>query len=39
MATSTLLFVLIGVGFVSSSLMKVILWLDQPKSRHPRYAR
>lgn len=39
MATSTLIFVLIGVGFVSSSLMKAILWLDQPKSRRPRYAR
>lgn len=38
MAASTLVFVLIGVGFVSGTLMKVILWLDQPKSRRPRYA-
>ena len=39
MASSTLFFVLIGVGFVSGSLMKAILWLDQPQSRPPRCAR
>ena len=39
MAASTFIFVLIGAGFVSGSLMKLILWLDEPKSRHPRYAR
>lgn len=39
MAASTFLFVLIGVGCVSGALMKLILWLDEPKSRRPRYAR
>ena len=39
MTTSTFLFVLIGVGYVAGTLMKFILWLDEPKSRRPRYAR
>ena len=40
MATSTLIFVLIGVSFVSGNVMKLLLWLDQPQPRHKaRYAR
>lgn len=40
MAASTMVFVVIGVSFVSGLLMKGILWLDEPKSsRRPRYAR
>ena len=40
MTTTTYIFILIGVGCVSSALMKLILWLDEPKSRRrPRYAR
>ena len=39
MTTSALIFALIGAGCVSGSLMKLILWLDTPKSRHPRYVR
>ena len=38
MASATLFFVLIGVGFVSGSRMKAILWLDQANSRHPSCA-
>ena len=41
MTASTLVFVLIGVGFVSGNVMKMLLWLDQPqpKRRKARYAR
>ena len=40
MATSTLIFVIIGVGFVSGNVMKMLMWLDQPQSRRKtRYAR
>lgn len=39
MTTTTYIFILIGVGCVSSALMKLILWLDEPKSRRrARYA-
>ena len=38
MTATTYVFILIGVGCVSGALMKLILWLDEPKSRHPRYA-
>ncbi len=41
MAASTLIFVLIGVGFVSGNVMKMLMWLDEPQSgrRKARYAR
>jgi len=40
MSAATVIFVIIGVGFVSSLLMKGILWLDEPRpSRRPPYAR
>ena len=29
MTTSTLIFVLIGVGFVSGNIMKMLMWLDR----------
>ncbi len=40
MAASTLIFVLIGVGFVSCNIMKMLMWLDRPESqRRARCAR
>lgn len=33
MAASTLLFIFIGAGFVTSNLMKFVLWLDDPHAR------
>ncbi len=40
MAASTLIFVLVGVGFVSGNVMKLLMWLDQPQPRRKaRYAR
>jgi len=39
MAASTFIFVLIGAGFVTANLMKVVEWLDAPRPRHtPRRA-
>lgn len=31
MATSTMVFVLLGIGAVTANLMKVITYLDQPR--------
>ena len=40
MAASTLIFVLVGVGFVSGNVMQLLMWLDQPQPRRKaRYAR
>lgn len=40
MATSTTIFVLLGVSFVAGSLTKVLLWLDTPqRGRRAKYAR
>ena len=36
MAASTTFFVLLGICAVTSNLMKVILYLDQPRSRFRR---
>lgn len=39
MATSTFLFVFVGVSFVAGNVMKVLLWLDTPRPRRTKYAR
>ena len=40
MTTSTLIFVLIGVGFVSGNIMKMLMWLDDPSARRKeKYVR
>ena len=40
MTTSTLIFVLIGVGFVSGNIMKMQMWLDDPTARRKaKYVR
>lgn len=33
MATSTLIFVMLGIGTITVNLMKLICWLDQPQSK------
>ena len=40
MTTSTLIFVLIGVGFVSGNIMKMLMWLDDTTARRKeKYVR
>lgn len=36
MATSTMILVLLGIGAVTTNLMKVITYLDQPRRRSRR---
>ena len=36
MATSTTVFVLLGIAAVTANLMKVITYLDQPRARSRR---